>query len=273
MMTTKNKEQSNEPTAFQQAVEAGRAWTRAGENNAKGDALATVALVSIWSTFEFSYSVQRANDETDEPRTIQLSQMFEELKNENGSTDTRAVNARFNTLSRVLFGISEPTNAQAQSIRRSLLCARYLVQQGAEVSIKGSKLVVPYSAVTAAPKADASDNDKTLYEAMKDKPLALDGRKGASLSELRNRAAAAFPTKKRPAKTKQEPSREESMSASIAYLNSCLEHINDPSAKEADIALSSARRVELFKLANQIAAYFSSDPIEENEEKEEKKAA
>jgi hypothetical protein len=272
-MTTKNTELKNEPNAFQQAIEAGRAWQRAGENNAKGDALAIVALCAVWSEFEFTYTVGRANDEKDEPRTIKLAQMFEEIKSENGSNDTRAINARFNTLSRVLFGISEPTNAQAQSIRRSLLSARYLVQQGASVSLKGTKLVVPYASVTPAPKADATDNDKELFNAMKDKPFVLDGRKGASLSELRNRAAAAFPTKKRPAKAKQEASREESMAASIAFLNTCLEHINDPKASEAEIALSTARRMELFKLASQIAAYFSSDPLEETEQKEEKKAA
>ncbi|HSW91747.1 MAG TPA: hypothetical protein VLG09_03825 [Candidatus Saccharimonadales bacterium] len=276
-MTTNNTDnsRSNEPTAFQQALEAGRAWTRAGENNAKGDALAIVALCHVWNDFEFTYTVERANDEKDEPRTIKLAQMFEEIKSENGSNDTRAINARFNTLSRVLFGISEPTNAQAQSIRRSLLSARYLIQQGASVSLKGSKLVVPYSSVTPAPKADATDNDKAVFEAMKDKPFVLDGKKGASLSELRNRAAAAFPTKKRPAKAKVEASREESMAASIAFLNTCLEHINDPNASEADVALSSARRVELFKLANQIAAYFSADPMDEGEgtDTEEKKAA
>jgi len=53
----------NAPIAFEQAITAGRAWVKAGKENAKGDALATVALVAVWTSFEFNYEVPINKDE------------------------------------------------------------------------------------------------------------------------------------------------------------------------------------------------------------------
>ena len=263
-----NNVNTNAPIAFTQAVDAGKAWVKAGKENAKGDALATVALVAVWTSFEFNYEVPINKDET-ETRVARPCEMEIELKNAEGGKDNKATAARFNGLCKSLFGIDEPSNAIAQSVRRALLTSRYLVSEKVEPVLSGKgELKVPYGIVAKEPAADASELAKTTHAAMKDKVVALDGKEGLSLTELRNRAASAFPSKSRPSKNKQAPSVEQSFADAVEFLTKSLARLADPANDEADIALSNERRRELIKLATHIAAYIATDPIEEEEEEQ-----
>jgi len=256
---------SNAPIAFEQAITAGRAWVKAGKENAKGDALATVALVAVWTSFEFNYEVPMNKDET-ETRVGRPCEMEVELKNAEGGKDNKATAARFNGLCKSLFGIDEPSNAIAQSVRRALLTSRYLVSQKVEPSLDGKgQLKVPYGVVMKEPVADASELAKETYEAMKGRVVPLDGKEGLSLTELRNRAAAAFPVKGRVAKNKNEKTEAEIFADAVLFITKQLERLNNPANEEADLALSNARRRELFSLATQVSNYFAADPLGDEE--------
>ena len=263
---TNTNTNTNEPIAFVQAKEAGRAWEKAGKENAKGDALATVSLVAEWTSFEFNYEVPINKDET-ETRVGRPCEMEIELKNAEGGKDNKATSARFNALCDKFFGVADPSNAIAQSVRRALLKSRYLVAQDVTPELNGKKeLKVPYGVVVKEPAPDASELAKATYEAMKNKSVALDGKEGLSLTELRNRASAAFPVKGRKSKDKKAPTEEESFATAVKFLTKTLERLNNPANDEAELALSNDRRRELFELATHVANYFAVDPLDLDEE-------
>ena len=246
-----NTVNTNAPIAFAQAVEAGASWIKAGKENAKGDALATVALVAVWKSFEFSYEVPINKDET-ETRIGRPCEMEVELKNAEGGKDNKATSARFAALLKSLFGITDPTDAIEASVRRALLTSRYLVSQSVTPELSGKKeLKIPYRCVAKAPAADATELAKATYKNMKDEIIALDGKEGMSLTELRKRAADAFPAKSRPSKNKVAPSEEQSFADAVTFLTKSLERLNNPANDEAELALSNDRRRELFALATQ----------------------
>ena len=250
--------------------EAARRWTLSSTHGEAGDANAIVALVYAERMLTFTATVERKKEDTTEQFDFSVLDLATPLYNNDGSKDTRAMAARTLALSSRLFGIEELTNAIKTRLARSIKAAVYLINALKHLSdeelqeavcIKGGKLVAPYGLVKPAPAEDASDNEKIIYEAMKDKPLSLDGKDGASLAELNKRAAPPKATRA----AGENKSDGASFNASLAFVSAIVSQQINEEADETEIALSNEQRRALFALSQHIAAYFAADPIEEEE--------
>ena len=249
--------------ALENARTAGKSWGKASHETAKGDAFGTHAGLALWN-YEFNFTVDVGGDVT-ETHTTSLSKMHEPLFNEDGTTSAKAIGARFRSCCVNVFGIATPDQGQEAGVRRVLKNVRYIMALDAakDTKLNGNRLVVPYRCIVKEPDAKASENKKQEYKDLRNSPRVLDGKKGTSLRELANRASEMFPANPRSATTDSKPSLEKSLAEAVKFLNERLTTLIDPNAKEADIALSNERRLEMFALANNLAAYFAADPIEE----------
>jgi hypothetical protein len=275
---------NNTAETFQFGKEAARLWGLSIERGEAGDANAIMALVHAQRTVNFDATVERKDTETVERFEFDILSFAEPYWNNDGSKDTRKMAARTACLAERLFGISELTNAIKQRLARSLKCAIYVLnslkdmddeQLFAAVTLKGNKLVVPNELVRAEPSETASENEKAIYQAMKGRPLILDGKDKASLAELSRRAN---PPKQTARDGKDNNTSGASFVNSVKFVTAIVQQQLSEDAPEnavSDVALSDEARRDLFKLAQYIAAYFTADPLEEVEEapKEEKKAA
>lgn len=194
---------TNAPEFLLTGAKAGDALKRGDTAMTSGEALSVVALhAALTSGYEMQFITARTKDDSDDAVTFTLATYGNNIVSENGKNDSKAISARKAALYADLFGLATFTAAQDGVIARALVSAEYLANNNAVPTLnKKGQLVVPYSLIAPALKPDASDNDKTTYEAMKDKPVVLDGKKGTSLRELRNKAVAAQPRKTRKAKS------------------------------------------------------------------------
>jgi hypothetical protein len=278
-----NEANNNTAETFQFGKEAARLWGLSIERGEAGDANAIMALVHADRTLTFEATVERKDSDTHEAFEFDILSFSEPYYNNDGSKDTRKMSARTACLAERLFGITELTNAIKQRLARSLKCAVYVLsslkdmedeQLFAAVTLKGNKLVVPNELVRVEPNETASENEKAIYEAMKGRPLVLDGKDKASLAELSRRANP--PKANRAAG--DDKTKGASFVSSVKFVTAIVQQQLSEDAPEnavADVALSDDARRELFRLAQYIAAYFTADPLEETEEenKEDKKAA
>lgn len=271
---------TNASETFAMGKEAARRWNLSTEHGDAGDANAIVALVHAERVLTFSATVERKKEETEETFEFSILDFANPYWNNDGSRDNRKMSARTAALASRLFGIEEITNAGKQRIARTVKCAIYLLNSlkdktdeelFAAVYLKGNKLIVPNELVREEPKPDASENEKAIYEAMKGRPLVLDGKDKASLAELSRRANP--PSANRAAGDNKDNGA--SFNASLNFVAAIVAQQLNEETGEADIALNTDQRLSLFKLAQDIAAYFSADPLEEEETApvEEKKAA
>jgi hypothetical protein len=250
--------------------EAGRRWNLSASHGDAGDANAIVALVHAQRTMEFDATVERKKDDTAEAFTFNVVDLATPYYNADGSKDTRKMAARTACLAERLFDIATLTNAIKQRIARAVKIAIYIINSTADMSddvlfdsvkLKGSNLVVPHELVRAEPNETASDNERAFYEAMKGKALVLDGKDKASLAELSRRAN---PPKSDRAAGEQKD-KGASFVSSVDYITAVVAQQLDNGADESDIGLNNDARMKLFKLAQNIAAYFAADPLEETE--------
>lgn len=270
--------------------EAARRWGLRDEHGSAGDANAICALVYADRTMTFTANVQRKDSV--ETFDFDVKSLATPLFNNDGTKDTKAMSARTDALLLKLFGIEERTNAINTSLARCIKSAVYLIDAVADVeldaligfkdadgkdvpgivSMKAAKLVVPYGLVMKAPAEDASDNDKAVYEVMKEKPLVLDGKNGASLAELGKRAN---PPKAKRAAGDSDKGNDQgaSFAGSLEFVRAIVQQNSNPDADESEVALSDELRRNLFALAQDIAAYFAIDPLEDAEVEGERAAA
>jgi hypothetical protein len=272
---------TNASETFTIAKEAARRWNLSAEHGEAGDANAIVALVHAQRVLTFDATVERKKDETAEAFDFDILSFAEPYWNNDGSKDTRKMAARTAALASRLFGIEDVTNAVKQRLARTVKIAIYLLnslkdmsdeQLFAAVTLKGNKLVVPHQLVKAEPSEDASDNEKAFFEAMRGKPMVLDGKDKASIAELSRRAN---PPKAGRAATSNKADGA-SFNGSLKFFRAIVaQQLN--TCEEADIGLNNEQRRELFALAADIAAYFAADPMDETdiapETDEQKQAA
>lgn len=250
--------------------EAARRWGLSDSHKAAGDANAIVALVQASRIVTFSATVERKKEETSETFDFDIVDLPNPYFNSDGSKDTRKMAARTAALAERLFGITELTNANKTALARCIKSAVYLINALADmtdeqladaVTMKGDKLVAPYGLVKEAPKEDASDNEKAIFEVMQAKPLVLDGKDGASLAELGRRAAP--PKANRAAGEAKDKGA--SLVASVDFVSAVVAQWNNPDG-ETDNAPSKELEAKLFALSQQIASYFIANPMSEEEE-------
>jgi hypothetical protein len=261
---------SNSAAALQLGLEAARRWKLSGEHGEAGDATAIVALYGAARTMTFEATVERKKDETAETFNFEVQDMLTPYWNNDGSKDTRKMAARMAALAERLFGISELTNAVKQRISRTVMAAVYLHNQFAKldddayfarVTLKAGKLNVPYGVVKEAPGADASDNDRAVFDAMKERNVALDGKQGLSLAELSKRANP--PREQRAAGKAKDKGAD--FVASLDFVSAIVAQQLSTEASESDVGLNTDLRRKLFTLAQQISEYFAADPLEDEE--------
>jgi hypothetical protein len=285
---------TNASETFQLGKEAARRWNLSAEHGEAGDANAIVALVHAQRVLTFDATVERKKDETAEAFDFDILSFANPYWNNDGTKDTRKMAARTAALASRLFGIEDVTNAVKQRLARTVKIAIYLLNElrgmsdkellhgyqdengkdiAPAVTLKGNKLVVPYHLVKAEPSEDASDNEKAFFEAMRGKPLVLDGKDKASIAELSRRAN---PPKAERAATSNKADGA-SFNGSLKFVRAIVAQQLNEQSEEADIALNSEQRRELFALAADIAAYFAADPLDETdiapETDEQKQAA
>lgn len=260
----------NNSETFELAREAARRWRLAGEHGDAGDATAVVAMVHAQRTLTFDAIVERKGEDTEERFEFDILSFSEPYWNSDGSKDTRKMQARTACLASRLFGIEELDNALKQRIARTVKIAIYLLNSCSDMSdeelfnaveLKAGKLVVPHHLVRPEPSETASDNERAVYEAMRGKPLVLDGKDKASLAELGRRANP--PKADRAAGDSKDKGA--SFNASLRFVSAIVQQQLSEETGESDIGLNSEQRRELFKLAQSIAAYFAADPIEDEE--------
>lgn len=261
---------TNTAETFTYGKEAARRWNLSSEHGDAGDANAIVALVHAQRVLSFDATVERKKEDTAEAFDFDILSFAEPYWNSDGSKDTRKMSARTAALASRLFDISDVTNATKQRIARTVKCAIYILNACAAmtdeelfeaVTLKANKLVVPFELVRSEPSETATDNEKRVHQAMIGSPLVLDGKDKASLAELSRRANP--PKANRAAGDNKESGA--SFNASVKYVTAIVQQQLNTEADEADVGLNTEARRELFKLANYIAAYFSADPMEEEE--------
>lgn len=279
-------------------VEIGRkasaSWLDASVKGEGGDAMAVEALYIAARVCTFTAVVNEGSSA--EPELVRydfdLSDLRNEPRNADGSVDGKMKTARTVAIADRVFGLSELDNASKQRIRRATDLALYLSERHSQmddedyfkavatrtVKMKhaGTEkmttcLVVPHGAIFAPPAEDADDEEKQYYERNKDAPQTLHGRDKASLRELAKRAKPAKST--RDSNGSREKDAGKSFNDSVAFVSAIMAQAINPEAEETDLAFSEEQRVALFTLSQQIAAYFSADPLEEEEPIEEKEAA
>jgi hypothetical protein len=252
-------------------LEAGRRWGLSSKHGDAGDANAIVALVHASRTMSFTATIERKKEDTVETVDFDITDLAVEPRNSDGTVDTKTKAARTVAIASRLFGIEELTNANKQRIARAVKCALYLINSCsamsdedlfAAVTLRGDKLVVPNELVRSEPAEDASENDKAIYEAMKGRPLVLDGKDKASLAELSRRANP--PKANRAAGENKDKGA--SFVASVDYVTAIVQQQISEETDEAEIGLNSDAREKLFRLAQYISAYFAADPMEQDEQ-------
>lgn len=245
---------NNTPAYLAAGLKAGKELATMSRSGDKGEALAVVALVAAMADgLEMSYVVVRSKDDTDAPVTFTLGTYRNNIVSENGKNDSKAISARKVSLYRTLFGLDPFTAAQDQVIQRALVSAEYLHAAGITPTLNSKgQLVLPFGMIVPAPAADASDNAKSSYEALKGTNVSLDGRKGTSLRELRNRAVAAQPRKTRKAKAANAQDTAQDFRTALKFLTAVVEMVNN--SDESPIAFKDEDLQALNMLAAGITA-------------------
>lgn len=268
---TNNTLNTNAIAAFDLGKEAARRWGLSVQHGEGGDANAIVALVHAQRLLTFTATVERKKEDTAESFDFDILSLPEPYWNADGSKDTRKMAARTAALAKRLFGIDELSNAIKTRLARCIKVAVYLINSLSHLSddelintvtIDKGKLSVPYGLVTNEPAEDASAKEKAVYQAMRDDPVALDGKDGLSLAELGKRAN---PPKASRAAASGNSDNGASFVASLDFVTAIVTQQLNEDADESDIALNSDVRRKLFSLSQQIAAYFAADPLEEEE--------
>lgn len=182
-----NKKQvagNNTPVYLALAHNAAKAWGESVKGAAKGDALAIVACVQAFDTFEMSWKL----DDQHKPVAFTLKDMERGLFTEKGTNDTKAISARLTAVATQLFGLPLGEDVPAAfkaSLNRALSSVRMLVREGVVPTIDANGfLCVPLRFVQAAPKDNASAKEKMLYEHGKNTFCPLDGRDGMTMKAL-----------------------------------------------------------------------------------------
>lgn len=262
---------ANNLTAVADAIalgtEAARRWTLSTTHGEAGDSNAIVALVHAQRVIDFTATVERKKEEETESFEFDVLSFRDPYWNNDGSKDTRKMAARTSALALRLFGIDELTNAHKTRLSRCVKSAIYLLDSLSAleddklfeaVTLKGGKLVAPYGLVKPEPKEDASDNEKAIFEVMKEKPLTLDGKDDASLAQLSRRANP--PSANRAAGEAKDKGA--SFASSVDYVTAIVRQWNNPEG-ETDSAPNKELEAKLFALSQEIAAYFVANPVEE----------
>lgn len=187
---------TNAPSFLDTGAKAGDALKRGDNANSRGEALAILTLCEARNaSFEMQFATVRkvhkngSIEEQDRPVTFTVATYRKELRSENGKIDSKAVSARKSALYATLFGLVDYTPAQDSIIARALQSAMYLCDNNiVPVATSDGNIRVPHHVVHGAPKPDASEAAKHIYEALKDKLFTLNGKDGYSLSALRKAA-------------------------------------------------------------------------------------
>lgn len=277
-------ELSNSQLVSEIGRKAATAWNEAAKYGDGGDALATHALYIASRMVTFEALVNRGTKAEPEIETIAFDflEYDVEPRNNDGTVDTKLKSARTAAIAEHVFGLVDLDNASKQRISRASKMALYLARKYADdddetflarvstrqmqVQRAGGKsmttcLVVPEGAIFAEPAEDADDEVKNRYKKMIDEPRTLNGKDKASLAELSRRANPPKATRA----AGENKSSGASLEASIDFVTAIVLQNSNPDADESDVALSPALRRKLFVLSQQIAAYFVSDPLEDEE--------
>lgn len=273
------------------AIEIGRkastAWNEASKYGDGGDAMATHALFIAYRTMTFNAQVNRGTKAEPEIEHVSfdLAEYDVDPHNNDGTVDTKLKAARTVAVAEQVFDLSDLDNASKQRISRASKMALYLARKYADddddtyfarvstrsVHVQRAKgksmttcLVVPEGAIYAEPAEDADDEVKRRYKKMVDEPRTLNGKDKASLAELSKRANPPKATRA----AGDNKDKGATLVASIDFVTAIVMQNANPEADESDVALSNEVRRKLFKLASEIANYFTLDPMEEDETNE-----
>ena len=244
----------------------------------KGDAVATYCLWLAHHQITFQANVTDKKGSILETITFDLHDMnrhsanYRDCRNEDGSRNIKAVNARTVEVASRIFGLAEPTVAQKQRIDRALeLVAGFerlnLPLEAISLSNR-NELVVPYVVMNAEPDPDkATTNEINAYERLRDSDTALDGKAGQSLANLKRRLS---PPKAKGADQNKSTDRVVSFVNSVKFVSTVIVARNDESGddKAADDipAFSGAIKSDLWNLYQSLGAYFEADPMSEEQE-------
>jgi hypothetical protein len=279
------------------AVEIGRkaatAWNEASKYGDGGDALATHALYIASRETVFEAQVNRGSKAEPEIETesFTLSEVATEPRNNDGSVDGKLKSARTVAIAQHVFGVAELDNAFKQRQARAIKLAMYLANMYRDdddetyynrVSTKTMQvaratgktmttcLVVPREALVAAPAEDADDIEKENYNNRRNEKTPLNGKDKASLAELSRRAN---PPKAAIKGSDERNDKGASFIASLDFVSAIVLQNANPEADESEVGLGNDARRKLFTLAQNIAAYFAIDPLEDDSDEEEQVAA
>lgn len=245
----------------------------------KGDAVATFCLWTAHHTVTFQANVTDKKGAILETITFDLCDMnrhsthYRDCRNEDGSRNVKAVNARTLEVASRIFGLSEPNAAQKQRIDRALEIVagfeRINLPQDAVSLSNRNELIVPYVVMNAEPDPEkASTNERNAYERLRDSTTALDGKDGQSLAALKRRLA---PPVTKGADQRKTADRVVSFLSSVKFVSAAMVARNDPESenKAADDipAFSGAIKSDLWTLYQSLGAYFAADPMEAEEKK------
>lgn len=247
----------------------------------KGDAVATYCLWIAHHQVTFQALVKDKKGHTVETLTFDLHDMnrhsanYRDCRNEDGSRNVKAVNARTIEVASRIFGLAEPTVAQKQRIDRALeIVAGFerLNLNMEDVTLSNrNELVVPYVVMNAEPDPDkSSTNEMNAYERLRDSYTALDGKDGQSLAALKRRLS---PPKAKGADDRSSSDRVVTFVNSVKFIGAVMVARNDESGENNaadDIpAFSGQIKSDLWNLYQSLGAYFEADPIEEEGEETE----
>jgi hypothetical protein len=282
---------SNNANVSELGRKAAEQWTIAGSAGDGGDAIATHALYLAAFTMTFKAEVNRGSKAEPEIEVVEfeLADVRNDPRNNDGTVDMKLKSARTVAIAETVFGISELDNAIKQRLGRAVKMALYLWDRyqkeedfASLVSTRTVKtrhggrdkmttcLVVPNEAIYPEPAEDADEEDKARYQQLRRTPKTLNGKDKASLAELGKRAN---PPKAQRAAGENKTDKGATLLASIAFTRAIVQQNANSDADESEVGLSETLRRELFALAQDIAAYFAVDPMEDENEEEQKQAA
>lgn len=244
----------------------------------KGDAVATYCLWQAHHMVTFQAFIKDKKGSIIETITFDLHDMnrhsvnYRDCRNEDGSRNVKAVNARTIEVASRIFGLTEPTVAQKQRIDRALeIVAGFerlnLKQEDVTLSNR-NELVVPYVVMNAEPdKEKATTNELNAYERLRDSNTALDGKDGQSLAALKRRLT---PPKTKGADERSTTDKVVSFVNSVKFIGAVMVARNDDTGenKAADDipAFSGPIKNDLWNLYQSLGAYFEADPMADIQE-------
>lgn len=293
-MSTNN----NQPKCFAIGKQAGKDMTQATKHSESGDARAVYAIFLAHNEdVEFTATVPGKDGDLGESYQFTIKDMLTEPKTEAGKRDTKQISARYNAIANQLFEIAEADNPIVQRIRRALTLAIYLDNAIATVKdetdaaealsrvglverrrqrhgsmVQIAFLTVPQFALfnAADPKLKLNEQQQERINLLKYSCVELDGSTmpgvpvRQSLRELTNMADIA--SGKRAARNAADSSARQ-FSTAITFLAKNVGEMLKPEG-EPVVALSKARRLELFLLQSQLAALFADEPLTDDEKAE-----